>query len=596
MIRSNCKIFICFFMLIGIAFFAMPVSASNNNNYNDRITKNTDIINQSNNMNNLSRIRYSDKYLKDLKETNYKGLSAKEQQTINVLATNILQEELSLSNNQKIEMFYNWILNNFYYYQTPNKILGNNCNNPYYLYKSEYKNTGKIRANSNGYASMLVALARSQGIEARILGTYYKQQARINYIAWSGNFTEKDINHMIVQVYLNNEWIILDPAADSYQQYDEINLYQKLSRNKRDYLNPEVNELSKSHLIIKYYPGLKNIKYVTNATEKQKVQTFLNKIRTTKKNGYKVNSVYNTSYPETWFSYATNASGDGLGNFSKIYWQSYKELYGSLNLSNFDSLKVLSVTNNKITNLDLSNCDSLTYVKVYNNKINKLVATGSSNLLSLSAKNNPATYIKYNFGKTKRVAIINSGKGGTVSVNYYKNTKGQYIHNLNAKPQSGYIFLGWYSNGHKISSKKSIYKNITTSFTYTALYKKRPTTYIYISIKNQKLWFYKNKELFLSSNIVSGNKGITDTPKGTFKIRSKATDIHLIGEDYKTWVNYWMLFNSGYQIGLHDATWRSSFGGNIYKYDGSHGCINLPFNIAKKIYRNAPVGTPVIVK
>ena len=35
-----------------------------------------------------------------------------------------------------------------------------------------------------------------------------------------------------------------------------------------------------------------------------------------------------------------------------------------------------------------------------------------------------------------------------------------------------------------------------------------------------------------------------------------------------------------------DATWRNSFGGTIYKTNGSHGCVNLPKNAAKTIYEN----------
>ena len=54
-----------------------------------------------------------------------------------------------------------------------------------------------------------------------------------------------------------------------------------------------------------------------------------------------------------------------------------------------------------------------------------------------------------------------------------------------------------------------------------------------------------------------------------------------------------MPFLGGY--GLHDANWRSSFGGTIYYYDGSHGCVNLPSSAAKKIYNNVSVGTKVIL-
>ena len=54
-----------------------------------------------------------------------------------------------------------------------------------------------------------------------------------------------------------------------------------------------------------------------------------------------------------------------------------------------------------------------------------------------------------------------------------------------------------------------------------------------------------------------------------------------------------MPFNGG--IGLHDATWRSKFGGDIYVTNGSHGCINLPKDKAEKIYDIIDKNMPIIV-
>ena len=47
-------------------------------------------------------------------------------------------------------------------------------------------------------------------------------------------------------------------------------------------------------------------------------------------------------------------------------------------------------------------------------------------------------------------------------------------------------------------------------------------------------------------------------------------------------------------MGIHDATWRKSFGGSIYRTDGSHGCINCPYSLAKTIYENIEADTPII--
>ena len=112
--------------------------------------------------------------------------------------------------------------------------------------------------------------------------------------------------------------------------------------------------------------------------------------------------------------------------------------------------------------------------------------------------------------------------------------------------------------------------------------------HILISISEQKLWFYQDGVLQLTSNVVTGTKGEHDTPRGTFRIQYKARSVYLRGPDYKTFVNYWMPIYG--DIGLHDATWRSSFGGYIYQTSGSHGCINLPYYVAENIYYNAPTG------
>lgn len=119
-------------------------------------------------------------------------------------------------------------------------------------------------------------------------------------------------------------------------------------------------------------------------------------------------------------------------------------------------------------------------------------------------------------------------------------------------------------------------------------------TYIEVDLSAQKLWFYKNGECLVSTSIVSG-KVAEDmcTPTGVYSIYSKSTNTYLTGTGYRSFVYYWMPFHGGY--GLHDATWRNSFGGDIYLYDGSHGCVNLPLKAAGTIYDNAPVGTKVIL-
>jgi hypothetical protein len=119
-------------------------------------------------------------------------------------------------------------------------------------------------------------------------------------------------------------------------------------------------------------------------------------------------------------------------------------------------------------------------------------------------------------------------------------------------------------------------------------------TYIEISIDRQHLWYYVNGKLKMQTDIVTGMKGVHDTPTGVYYITERINGKYLTGDTYRTWVNKWMrLTNMG--IGLHDATWKSSFGGSIYTYNGSHGCINLPYSFACDLFDAVYVGLPVII-
>ena len=119
------------------------------------------------------------------------------------------------------------------------------------------------------------------------------------------------------------------------------------------------------------------------------------------------------------------------------------------------------------------------------------------------------------------------------------------------------------------------------------------STYVEISISQQRMWFYKSGKLMVDTPVVTGMRYSMDTPKGYFDIYSRARDTYLTGPGYSSHVDYWMAFCGG--CGIHDASWRSSFGGSIYTYDGSHGCVNTPYNAVKTIYNNTGYGTPVIV-
>lgn len=119
-------------------------------------------------------------------------------------------------------------------------------------------------------------------------------------------------------------------------------------------------------------------------------------------------------------------------------------------------------------------------------------------------------------------------------------------------------------------------------------------TYIDVNIDEQMVYVVKDGEIDYSTECVTGSVASGhDTPTGIYYVSWKTTDWTM--RTYNSFVNYWMPIDDSTGVGLHDATWRSSFGGSIYRSNGSHGCINLPLEAARYIYNNTDVGIPVIV-
>ena len=147
-------------------------------------------------------------------------------------------------------------------------------------------------------------------------------------------------------------------------------------------------------------------------------------------------------------------------------------------------------------------------------------------------------------------------------------------------------------------------------------------TYVEVNLSEQRVIAYKNGEKIAEGDCVSGNESAGHgTCIGLYAIQNKLSPTVLRGEkkpvtktvtkknkkgkkvkkttttyeyEYESPVTYWLQFNGG--VGLHDAAgWRSAYGGSIYYYSGSHGCVNLPIDLAKTLYQNFEIGDPVVV-
>lgn len=192
---------------------------------------------------------------------------------------------------------------------------------------------------------------------------------------------------------------------------------------------------------------------------------------------------------------------------------------------------------------------------------------------------------KYDTMKTKRVFTTHAGEKILVGGSY-KDT------------------LGYTMNHRK--TYENLKASLITGDPVSAVYDKSGgsrgeendfgTTYVEVSIREQHLWYYVDGKVALETDVVTGKSGssATYTLPGVFQVLSKQSPATLVGAGYVSHVNYWMPVTwTG--TGLHDATWRSSFGKDIYVSGGSHGCVNMPLAKAKELYAMIKTHTPVII-
>ena len=116
---------------------------------------------------------------------------------------------------------------------------------------------------------------------------------------------------------------------------------------------------------------------------------------------------------------------------------------------------------------------------------------------------------------------------------------------------------------------------------------------IVVSISQQMLWAYKGDKVVLSSYVSTGRAGF-DTPLGSYavltKLPSQTMEGVIRGEYYNVPDVPSVLYFTNGGHALHGTYWHNNFGMPM-----SHGCVNLPLDVAAWLYNWAPVGTPVLI-
>lgn len=119
---------------------------------------------------------------------------------------------------------------------------------------------------------------------------------------------------------------------------------------------------------------------------------------------------------------------------------------------------------------------------------------------------------------------------------------------------------------------------------------------IVVSVGRQSLWAYENGKLVTATLVSTGTAEIveTSTPIGQYTVLTKYQEQTMQGvinnEAYKVEDVPWVMYFDNLGNALHGTYWHENFGAPM-----SHGCVNLPMNVAQYLYSWAPEGTAVTI-
>ena len=286
--------------------------------------------------------------------------------------------------------------------------------------------------------------------------------------------------------------------------------------------------------------------------------------------------------------------------------QSYKTTYNLVMRDSYGK-KIITIPAKSIIQLkgnDLT--DSKRLIVTYNGKTGSVLNSGLQQITTKTSSTTKTTTTTTTTATTTSKKSTSSTNSTTTNSTYYARTKsecklcdenGKTLKELKknelvkviSSGKKGKVNVDWYGQVGFVT--KNNIEKIDDG--------------IFISIENQKETLIRNGNIIISTPIVTGFLGTSDTPRGVFSIiqMKKITNnipVTLSGKNsdgtpYTSYVDYWMRIYRG--IGIHDAyRWRSEYGGEIYKTDGSHGCINTPKKAMKIIYENSKIGLPVYVQ
>jgi len=332
---------------------------------------------------------------------------------------------------------------------------------------------GRVYTTCQGYSAIVIALARAQGIPARMV---YGHRAAVPSNDWTLEENVSTRDHWWVEAWADGRWIFIDPTVGTTNKYvSTTGKWTSTGLTNYTYFDPSEEQIATSHLYFNIYPDYRFGYYIENPYEIATLRSFLDAYSTLSEDGDDYvfdygygygaagHQIQNGKIMDTTYSpydYTTWGDGvkshfmtDGRGNVSQIQW-SNKGFTGALNLPDFQYMKLLSSHSNNYTSADLSGNTSLEKVYLYDNQLVSLDMTDCKNAWYVRVKNNPL----------KNLTIFTNGQNRTFTAGengtFYFTVDTRYTSepfSLYSRPDVGYRVEGIYSTatGDRLSTKKT---------------------------------------------------------------------------------------------------------------------------------------------
>ncbi len=125
---------------------------------------------------------------------------------------------------------------------------------------------------------------------------------------------------------------------------------------------------------------------------------------------------------------------------------------------------------------------------------------------------------------------------------------------------------------------------------------------IVVSLSRQVLTAYQDGRAVMTTFVATGRPALP-TPPGVYQIFARYAPYQMISpwprsSPYwypNSWTNWAMEFAGGGYF-IHDAPWRSWYGPGSNIYNGTHGCVNVPYGNMSFLWGWSSIGTTVVVQ